>query len=163
MSMALAYIGLGSNEGERELMISRAVRMLREQPSVRVTQLSFLTEYDPVGGPAQERYVNAVAAVETGCSPHELLAILQRIEHVLGRRPSTVRWGPRPIDLDLLLYDEAVIDAPDLSVPHPRMHTRRFVLEPLAQLAPQAVHPVLRRTVQELLESLCASSDPSAR
>ena len=156
--MPLAYIGLGSNEGERELMISRAVQLLREQPSIHVTQLSFLKEYEPVGGPPQDRYVNAVAAIETSLSPVDLLAALQRVERALGRRPSTVRWGPRPIDLDVLLYGDAVIHEPHLTVPHPRMHARRFVLEPFAHLAPEALHPMLHQTIRQMLATLESSS-----
>lgn len=144
-------------------MISRAVQLLHQPPSLRVTQLSLLHEYDPVGGPPQERYLNAVASIETQRSPDELLAVLQQIEQALGRRPSTVRWGPRPVDLDLLLYDDLVLQTQHLTIPHPRMHERRFVLEPLAQLAPDLLHPVLQHTISQLLSQLCASSDPSAR
>ena len=160
--MATVYVGLGSNEGERELHISRAVRAL-QQSAIRVTQMSFLKEYDPVGGPPQDRYVNAVVELETGVAPRELLRALQAIEHALGRRPSPVRWGPRPIDLDILLYGDVVLQEPDLIIPHPRLHERRFALEPLAQIAPEAVHPSLHHTARELLEALCASSDPSIR
>ena len=159
----LAYIGLGSNEGERELMISRAVQLLRQRAGVRVTQLSFLREYDAVGGPPQEKFLNAAVEVETELTPHALLDVTQHIERELGRRPSTVRWGPRPIDLDLLLYGDLVVNDPRLTLPHPRMHERTFVLEPLAQLAPHVAHPLLHRTIQELLEAPCASSDPSGR
>ncbi len=157
----IAYIGLGSNEGDRVQMISQAVAQLHRTPGVHVTQLSLLREYDAVGGPPQDPFVNAVVAVDTTLSPHALLATLQQLERALGRRPSPVRWGPRVIDLDVLLYGDAVIHDEHLTVPHPRLHERQFVLEPLAQLAPAVMHPVLRQSIRDLLHSLCASSDPS--
>ena len=144
-------------------MISRAAQALQRLPAIHVAQLSFLKEYDPIGGPPQNRYVNAVVEVETTLSPRDLLRVLQDIERALGRQPSSVHWGPRPIDLDILLYAQLMLDEPDLTIPHPRMHERKFVLDPLAQLAPQIMHPVLHKTAQELLEALCASSAPSAR
>lgn len=156
--IVMVYLGLGSNEGERELLISRAVQLLRDHPNIRVAQLSFLREYDAVGGPPQGPYLNAVVAIETTLAPETLLAQCQHIERALGRRPSTVRWGPRPIDLDILLYGDQMIHWPSLMVPHPRLHERRFVLEPLVELAPDLIHPVLRRTMRELYDTLCASS-----
>lgn len=159
----IVYIGLGSNEGERELLISQAVQALHRHAGVHVTQLSCLREYDPVGGPPQQKFINAAAEIDTSLSPHGLLDALQAIERSFGRRPTTIRWGPRPMDLDLLLYGELVIADERLTLPHPRMHERKFVLEPLADIAPQARHPTLQQTIEALLETLCASSDPSAR
>ena len=151
--MSRVFIGIGSNEGERFDSISTAIGLLGAVPGVRVAQMAMIIETEPVGGPPQDPYLNTVVELETSRPPRELLDALQRIERRLGRVPSPQRWSPRPIDLDLLLYDEQVIEEPGLSVPHPRMHERRFVLEPLAQLAPEAVHPLLRRTVA----SLCAN------
>jgi 2-amino-4-hydroxy-6-hydroxymethyldihydropteridine diphosphokinase len=112
-------------------------------------------ETDPVGYTAQPKFVNAVAQVETELSPEELMQTLLAIERELGRdRAATVPKGPRTIDLDLLLYDDRVIDTPGLTVPHPAMHERLFVLEPLVEIAPHVVHPVLMRTARELLDGL---------
>lgn len=152
-----AFIALGANLADRRHAIHSAIDALDAFPGLRVTALSTLHETDPVGPPAQGRYLNAAAALRTSLSPAELLAALLAVERSLGRdraAPSSVRWGPRVIDLDLLLYADAVIDAPGLNVPHPRMHERRFVLAPLNQIAPRARHPVLERTVSELLAAL---------
>ncbi len=146
-----AYIGLGSNLGDRAATLARAVEMLRQSPGVESVEVSSLYETAPMGGPSmQGLYLNAAAAVRTSLAPEPLLDLLLSLEVSLGRERRE-RWGPRTIDLDLLLYDERVIQTERLTLPHPRMHDRRFVLEPLAELAPGAVHPVLRRTVTELL------------
>lgn len=150
--MSQVFIGVGSNEGDRLARISTAVQELDRTPGVRLVQVAPLLETEPVGGPPQGSYLNTVLELDTRLTPHELLAALQGIERRLGRTPSTVRWAPRPIDLDLLLYDDLVLEEPGLRVPHPRMHERRFVLQPLCQLAPDLVHPVLRQPVAALLE-----------
>ena len=154
--MPRVFIGMGSNEGDRLTCISRAVQALASRPGVRVIQLAPVLETDPVGGPPQGRYLNTVLEVETALEPRILLAILKEIERQLGRVPSAQRWAPRVIDLDLLLYDDLVLQAPDLCVPHPRLHERAFVLEPLAQLAPTILHPILRQSIAALRDQLGA-------
>ena len=152
--MSRVFVGLGSNEGDRLANLSEAIRALGIIDHSAVVQVALISETAAVGGPPQGPYLNTVVELHTAHPPLELLAIVQGIERHLGRVPSPVRWAPRPIDLDLLLYDDRVIEQPELSVPHPRMHERRFVLEPLAQLAPEMTHPVLRRSIAELLAQL---------
>lgn len=155
--MSRVFLGVGSNEGDRLAYISRAIRLMGAIPGVRVAQLATITETAPIGGPPQDPFLNTVVELDTTVAPRELLAALHAIEHQLGRRRTTQRWGPRPIDLDLLLYDEQVVQDPLLCIPHPRMHERRFVLEPLAQLAPEVMHPVLQQSIAELLERVTTS------
>jgi 2-amino-4-hydroxy-6-hydroxymethyldihydropteridine diphosphokinase len=132
--MPVVYIGLGSNLGEREATIRRALELLSAEPDIDVEAVSSLRETDPVGYEAQPRFVNGVAALRTDVSAQDLLKRLQAVERELGRDRRGPRFGPRTIDLDLLLYGGHVIDEPGLVVPHPRLAERRFVLEPLAEL-----------------------------
>ena len=145
--MTRAYVGLGANLGDREQSIRAAVSAL---PGV--VAVSALRETDPVGVTDQPRFLNGVAALETTMSARELLDALLAVERKLGRERRK-RWGPRTIDLDLLLYGDEVIDEDGLTVPHPCLHERRFVLEPLADLAPKLVVPG-HGTVEELLAEL---------
>ena len=156
--MSRVFIGIGSNEGERLEQISRAARRLGEVAGARLVQMATIMETDPVGGPPQGPYLNTVVELDTSLAPHDLFKILQALERSLGRQPSAERWAPRPIDLDLLLYDDRVVTSPELTVPHPRMHERRFVLEPLAQLAPDVLHPVLHQSIAQLLAQLPSGS-----
>ena len=152
--MATVYIGLGSNLGDREATIRAAVDRLRAHPQIKVTAESTLIETAPVGGPAgQPTFLNGAAALETDLRPHALLRVLKGIERDLGRRPRT-RWGPREIDLDVLLYGDRVIETARLTVPHPLMAQRRFVLAPLSEIAPDARDPVTGRTVREMLAGI---------
>lgn len=182
--MSRVFIGIGSNEGDRLNAISDAIRAIGALRGTRVAQMAMIAETEAVGGPPQGPYLNTVVEVETTLPPLGLLRALNEIERQLGRAPAAQRWAPRVIDLDILLYDDriipplparpngpirrsaadteprvraaggGIIQEPDLRVPHPRMHERRFVLEPLAELAPDVIHPVFRRSIASLLSQL---------
>jgi 2-amino-4-hydroxy-6-hydroxymethyldihydropteridine diphosphokinase len=147
------YIGLGSNLGDREGFLRRALELLRAEPEIDVTAVSSVRETDPVGLVDQPRFLNAVARVETDLAPRELLDRMLAAERELGRRRDGPRFGPRTIDLDLLLYGDEEIDEPGLIVPHPRLAERAFVLEPLHELDPALVVPG-RGRVSDLLSAL---------
>src|ERR687896_1077269 len=151
--MARVYVGLGANLGRREANLESALALLRREPGVEVVAVSSFRETDPVGLVDQPRFLNAAAAVETDLSPRELLDRLLAVERALGRTREGPRFGPRTIDLDLLLYGDAVVREPGLEVPHPRLHERRFALEPLAELDPALVVPG-RGPVSALLAEL---------
>ena len=146
-----AYIGLGANLGDREQMLREAVQRLATLGEVKA--VSSLYETEPVGFLDQPRFLNAVAAIETVRTAGEIVPALLAIERDLGRT-RTFRNAPRTLDLDLLLLGDETIDTPDVALPHPRMHERAFVLVPLAEIAPEEIHPVLRRRFVELLASL---------
>jgi 2-amino-4-hydroxy-6-hydroxymethyldihydropteridine diphosphokinase len=158
--MSTAYIALGSNVGDRAGTLLAAVREMNATPGVRVSRLSTFHDTEPVGGPPdQPRYLNAAAELSTSLDPAELLTTLLAIEKKFGR-VRREKDGPRTLDLDLLLYDHLVRPEPDPVVPHPRMHERRFVLAPLAEIAPSAVHPVLGQSIKDLLARLPEPSPP---
>jgi 3-oxoacyl-[acyl-carrier protein] reductase len=149
---ATAYIALGSNLGDRRRLLDEALRLLAEHPRVRITAVSSYHETEPVGGPpGQGPYLNAAAELQTDLAPPELLRLLLEVEGQLGRVRKE-RFGPRTIDLDLLLYGDTTGDDETLTLPHPRMHERLFVLRPLAEIAPRVRHPRLGLTVREMLE-----------
>lgn len=152
-----AAIALGSNLGDRAATIHSACERLAFHPDISVRSISRLIETDPVtmpGSALQGRYLNGAALLDTALSPHHLMKALLEIERALGRVRHT-RWEARAIDLDLLLYEDAVInDPPALIVPHPAMHERRFVLQPLAEIAPDMIHPTRQRTVRQMLAEL---------
>jgi 2-amino-4-hydroxy-6-hydroxymethyldihydropteridine diphosphokinase len=148
-----AYVGLGSNLGDREAMLQRAVEFLAADPGVDLVAVSPIRETDPVGYIDQPRFLNAAVAVETELPARILLERLLAIERKLGRERGGPRHGPRTIDLDLLVYGDAILDEPGLTVPHPRLHERRFALEPLADLDPGLVVPG-RGPVSTLLAGL---------
>jgi 2-amino-4-hydroxy-6-hydroxymethyldihydropteridine diphosphokinase len=132
----LAYVGLGSNLQQPRLQVSEALAELALLPETHLTARSSLYRTQPLGPAGQPDYINAVAAITTGLSAQTLLEALQALENRHGRVRTDVRWGPRTLDLDLLLYGDAVIDTPGLQVPHPRMAERAFMLVPLAEIAP---------------------------
>jgi len=156
MRTRLVYIALGSNVGDRAATLARAVEEMN-QAGLRVLRQSSLYATQPVGGPPQAWFLNAVVEVETDWMPLRLLHALQKIELSLGRRRMVIR-GPRTLDLDVLFYGGSVIRSRELEVPHPRLPLRRFVLAPLAELAPALSHPLLHKTMAELLAETTDSS-----
>jgi 2-amino-4-hydroxy-6-hydroxymethyldihydropteridine diphosphokinase len=154
--MRIVYLSLGSNVGNREEMLRAALRLLAS-PGLHVARVSPVYETEPQDFKNQPWFLNLVAEVQTTLFPMQLLTRVQKIERELGRK-RTVNKGPRSIDIDILLYGESVIDSQDLVVPHPRMTERRFVLQPLADLAPDLRHPVLRRSVRELLAGVAGQA-----
>lgn len=152
--VARAYIGFGANLGEREATIGRALELLAEEPGVAVVASSAVRETDPWGPVDQPRYLNGAVAVETELEPRALLDTLLQIERRLGRVRDGERYGPRTIDLDLLLYDDRVVSEPGLEIPHPRLHERGFVLEPLCELDPTLAVPGRGMVVDLLTASL---------
>lgn len=139
--MKVAYIGVGSNVGDRRAFVRRAVAELQEHPDVEVEGRSSLYETSPVGGPPQRSFINAVIRIGTDLDPRGLLELCKSIERRLGREPNEMRWGPRVVDLDVLLYDRDKVGETDLEIPHPRIRERRFVLVPLLEIDPDASDP----------------------
>lgn len=156
MKRIVAYIAMGSNVGSRAQTLRQAIDILRRYDGVTLKRISTLIETAPVGGPAnQGDYLNGVCEIETTLTAEELLDVLQEIEQRLGRdRFNEQRFGPRTCDLDILLYDDEIIETPRLTVPHPRMWQRRFVLQPLCEIAPNARCPQTYKTAQEFFDEL---------
>ena len=152
---ARAFIGAGANLGEPVRQIRQAKDALQKSPGVKFLGASSFYRTQPMGPIAQPPFVNAVFSLEYGMSPQDLLALLLSVEEKMGRIRRE-RWGPRVIDLDLLFFDEAIISEQGLEVPHPRLHERRFVLTPLVEIAPDVVHPILKKSAFDLLAALPA-------
>lgn len=148
-----AFVALGSNLGDKQGYLNGAVEALRADPCVRVKQVSSYRVTAPYGGVEQDDFLNAAMEIETLYDPEELLDALHAIEQA-ARRERLIHWGPRTLDLDVLFYDDLVQDDPALIIPHPDLHNRDFVLGPMAELAPNFVHPVLGKTMQQLLSEL---------
>ncbi|MBI3812714.1 MAG: 2-amino-4-hydroxy-6-hydroxymethyldihydropteridine diphosphokinase [Nitrospirae bacterium] len=147
------YIGIGSNMGDRQAYCEEAVRLISGFSKTSLITVSSLYETAPLEMIDQDWFINCVAAVRTTLTPPELLRACQEVEQFLGRKRS-VRYGPRTIDLDILFYDDRIVREADLTIPHPRAHERRFVLEPLAEIAPELEHPALRKTASQLLKGM---------
>jgi 2-amino-4-hydroxy-6-hydroxymethyldihydropteridine diphosphokinase len=153
---ALVYLSLGSNVGDREIQLRDALGRLAANG--RVVAVSSFYETEPVEFTDQAWFLNCVVGLETTETPEHLMMALLQIEQQMGRQ-RIQKKGPRTIDIDILLFDEAIVDSPALTIPHPAMHQRRFVLEPLAEIAPEVRHPVLKKTVRELLDALPAGQE----
>lgn len=155
------YIGFGSNVGDRVDFCDRAITLLSLLPHSQLMGVSLLYETEPVNdgsNPGEGWFLNGVVQLETDVTPQSLLSVLREIERSLGRDESD-RSGPRTIDLDILFYGEQVIDEPGLTIPHPRLHQRRFVLMPLSELDPLLVHPVRQRSVNRMLAEVKDQSE----
>lgn len=149
--MARVFLGLGSNQGDRRANLAAAVRLLESE--VKVEKVSSIYETEPVGYLDQPWFLNAVCEVITGRTPRQMLALAGSIEASLGR-VREIRYGPRTIDVDVLMYDDFILDEPDLQIPHPRMLERAFVLVPLAEIASEVVHPKAKLTIGALRDTL---------
>lgn len=154
----LAYLSLGSNLGNRVKNLSDVLQRLAMAGTVQA--VSSLYETEPVDVTDQPWFVNCVVALETDLPPRDLLKTLLGIEHAMGRQRTRAK-GPRTIDIDILMYGESVVDEPGLQIPHPAMHQRRFVLEPMVEVAPDVVHPLFKKTMRELLAALPAGQSVS--
>lgn len=153
--MAIVYLSLGSNLGDQIANLERAHGELTKLGAI--TSVSSLYKTEPVGLMGQPWFLNQAIALETSLAPLALLKETQKIENTLGR-VRTVRFGPRTIDIDILLYDDVVAETPELTLPHPRMLERRFVLQPLSEIVPQIIYPVLEKNIQTLLSELTDTS-----
>lgn len=149
--MTVVYIGLGSNLGDKEYNIKKSIDLIKEK--CKILEISQLYKTEPVGYKNQDKFLNCAIKIKTELKPIELLGFLQSIEKRLGRI-ITIKNGPRTIDLDILFYDDKIIKTKNLTIPHSRLHQRLFVLEPLEDISPNFIHPVLRKSIKELVSDL---------
>jgi 2-amino-4-hydroxy-6-hydroxymethyldihydropteridine diphosphokinase len=154
--MTLVYLGLGSNMGDKEDFIKQAI--MRIKKFCEITRISSIYEAEPVGNKNQDWFLNCVLEGKTDLSPKELLSACKEIEHQLGRK-MVMKNGPRVIDIDILFYGNDVIKNDDLVIPHPRLHERLFVLQPMMDINPNLVHPVLKKTIKELYNQVHVESN----
>ena len=150
----LAFIGVGSNVGEKAHNCRKGIEAIHKSEDCVVEAQSPLYETEPVYLEGQDWFVNGVARIRTHLDPSPLLERLKIIEHDMGRQPGGVRFGPRILDLDILFYDDLILQGAGLQIPHPKLHERRFVLQPLCDVGPDVVHPVFGQTIQSLLSEL---------
>ncbi|MBU0672153.1 MAG: 2-amino-4-hydroxy-6-hydroxymethyldihydropteridine diphosphokinase [Candidatus Margulisbacteria bacterium] len=148
----MAYLGLGSNVGDREEFIEQAIFLLDKNPNIEMVKHSSNFETEAEGEGNQPAFLNAAVAIRTKLAPHKLLEACQEIEVTLGRERE-IEWGPRTIDIDILLYDDEVVSDDKLQIPHPLLHERLFVLKPLSEVAPNQMHPILEKSVSALYEA----------
>jgi len=158
VGLATAYLSMGSNLGDRLRYLKKAIEKIGESKRISVINISSIYETEPVGNENQPRFLNLVIEVQTSLDPLPLLERLLAIEKEMGRKRED-RWGPRNIDIDILIYDDLVMESDQLTIPHPRMHQRKFVLVPLAEIAPQTLHPLLKKNVKEIKESCDDNSE----
>jgi 2-amino-4-hydroxy-6-hydroxymethyldihydropteridine diphosphokinase len=147
----IAYLGLGSNVGDREEYIEQAIFLLTKTPGIKVIKKSSNYETEPEGNTDQPQFLNAAVEIQTNFDPYKLLSVVQETENALGRERE-VEWGPRTIDLDILLYDNQIISDDKLQIPHSLLHERLFVLKPLSEIAPNAIHPALEKRIIDIYE-----------
>lgn len=152
------FVGFGSNLGDSVEICRQAIAMLAATPQIEVCAVSSFYRTEPEGYKDQPWFINGVLHCRSRLGPAAVLAVLRTIEDQLGRSRK-LRWGPRTLDLDILSFGELLVDLPELVIPHPRLHERRFVLEPLREIAPHWRHPLLKLSVEQLLENLAANSD----
>lgn len=152
--MSKLFIGIGSNKGNREEYIKRALDHLEKDAQIKILKKATIIETEPEGKPEQDKYLNLVVEIETFLDPYTLFKRLKNIERFLGRKEVHEKWGPREIDLDILLFDDLIIKGKNLKIPHPEMHKRGFVLQPLCEIAPEVTHPGFNKRAKDLLEDL---------
>ncbi len=150
--MPIVFIGIGSNLGKREENCKSAISLL-EKNSIEITKRSSMIETEPWGITDQPKFINMAIEAKTDLEPNELLELLKKTESETGRQPG-IRWGPRAIDLDILFYDDLIFKTDELEIPHPGIAEREFVLKPLAEIAPDKVHPALKKRIRELLDNI---------
>ena len=153
MNRITGFLGLGTNIGDRKANLAQALTSLNDRPDLTILRTSRIYETEPWGLVDQPKFLNMVAEIETSIPPRELLERLKKLETDMGRKTGP-RFGPRLIDIDILLLEDQVVDEPELLIPHARLHERAFVLVPLAEIAPGSIHPVLGSTIADLAEQV---------